>query len=552
MTEYASSPATKLQGFSGVAYPSRVYGILALIALLSFTLRLVFFTGFFGSDDVNFAIPASEIAEGRWLTYRHIGYLRYGITLPMAFSVRLFGFTEFAVNLWPLVASIAEVALVFLFAQRAWGLRAALLSSALIGLSPLHVHFAGRIMGDAPMALLITLSFILFRMAEERHCAKWYFATGVSVGAIFWMKEVVLIYTAWFGLYLLVYRTWKFQYLWLMLGAIVPLVGNGMLMHGVTGDPLHYLKVLVFDQQRLVDAALVRNPSLDTPWWFYFWYMFVDLRHSWLLFYLAFGGLALWAKRYLVDGNRSEDISYVVVWGLGLFAIFTFGIFRINPVTLIFKQTNYMLIFWAPFSLLAGWFLAQIRWTQTVSILVVVGVGSIVLAALEQQAIRVFTSNSRQAWAFAKNEKASTIYAPSHVRKMAHVLALMEDDGESVKSRIRTLSELARQSMPYPPSHPGRMERDATTYVILDRERMEWGKDPRIDETSLAGCLERIGQLEAAELGIGSWIARGFVRSIRAVAPPSLPRLIERSLASISEPTPAIVYRIPATCIGRL
>src|SRR5438046_87813 len=83
----------------------------ALVALLSVavTLRAVFFTGFFGSDEVTYTEAAYRILTGEWTSSKYIGSLRYGVNLPVAMFMKLFGVNEVAANLWSFVTSVGEV-----------------------------------------------------------------------------------------------------------------------------------------------------------------------------------------------------------------------------------------------------------------------------------------------------------------------------------------------------------------------------------------------------------------------------------------------------------
>src|SRR3989304_863494 len=75
---------------------------LALFVLLTISvlLRVVFFTGFFGSDEVTYVGVASEIARGEWGAHYYVGSNRYGVNLPFAAFLAIFGMHEWAASLW--------------------------------------------------------------------------------------------------------------------------------------------------------------------------------------------------------------------------------------------------------------------------------------------------------------------------------------------------------------------------------------------------------------------------------------------------------------------
>jgi len=98
---------------------------LAAIFVLATAARLLFFTGFYGSDEATYAEVALNIANGAWRTFDYVGSLRYGANLPSAFFISVLGASEFAANMWSLLCSVGEVVLVFVFARHLWGNRAA-------------------------------------------------------------------------------------------------------------------------------------------------------------------------------------------------------------------------------------------------------------------------------------------------------------------------------------------------------------------------------------------------------------------------------------------
>jgi 4-amino-4-deoxy-L-arabinose transferase-like glycosyltransferase len=142
--------------------------MLGVLLLVAVTLRAAFFTGFFGSDELIYSEAAYRIVTGEWPVSNYIGALRYGVNLPVAMFMKLFGVNELAANLWSFVASVAEVVLVFFIGRMLWGIRAGFLAGLTVALLPLHVHFAGRLMADSPLAFFMTLSCALFLLGEQQ------------------------------------------------------------------------------------------------------------------------------------------------------------------------------------------------------------------------------------------------------------------------------------------------------------------------------------------------------------------------------------------------
>ena len=86
---------------------------------------MALFTGAFGSDEITYTSRALSLLQGHWSPSTYIGSIRYGVNIPVALFMAVFGINEFSANLWYLLCSLAEIVVVLLFACTNWGLRAA-------------------------------------------------------------------------------------------------------------------------------------------------------------------------------------------------------------------------------------------------------------------------------------------------------------------------------------------------------------------------------------------------------------------------------------------
>src|SRR6185312_5206988 len=94
----AARPAT----VTTQAWVARDSAWLIAIGTLALGLRLLFYTGFMGSDEVTYFLEASAISNGEWPRTGYIGALRYGINIPIAIALYLFGPSQYAANAWAL------------------------------------------------------------------------------------------------------------------------------------------------------------------------------------------------------------------------------------------------------------------------------------------------------------------------------------------------------------------------------------------------------------------------------------------------------------------
>src|SRR5258706_8986728 len=102
------------------------------ILMLGVTLRLVFFSDAVGSDELVYSEAALRILHGEWVRNEYIGAIRYGINLPVALWVSVFGYGKLGLGGLYFACSIAEIVLAFAFANYLWGNNAALWAAATV------------------------------------------------------------------------------------------------------------------------------------------------------------------------------------------------------------------------------------------------------------------------------------------------------------------------------------------------------------------------------------------------------------------------------------
>lgn len=504
--------------------------LLAIVVCAALLLRIALAPGFFGSDETVYLRVALEIANGNWVSSNYIGALRYGINLPNALFIRLLGANEFAANLWSLLCSVGEVALVYIFALRLWGNKAAFLCASLLALLPLHIVSAARVLGDAPLAFFITFSFLLLWLAEERRGALWYFCTGVSIGAVFWIKEVVTIYSGIFIIYMLMRREWNSKWLWILLGVTMMVVVNCLLMWTLAGDPMH-----VFNIVRTATGNYVRIFNVETSAWFYFNYLFLDIKHLWLVPYVAVAGITLWFVQ--VRGQRVIDKSnsYIVLWALGLLSIFSFTPISFAPLTLIAKQPNYMLIFVAPLCMLAGYCMAELKGAGLKIAVLLVLAPSAVLGALEQGAVRAFTANSKALDRAMQSQPSTMWIGSTHNANLGELLALIDGRPNQWTSFRETLAS---------PGSERRATQPSEVLAVLDPQTLDWFPGPK-PVTGPQPCWSLQGEVAPIGLGIGNQLA-GLFANVASAMPLAPADRAAAMLEKLAHPAPARVYRVQA------
>lgn len=505
---------------------------IAALAILALFLRLIFYTGVFGSDEVTYVFSAVRVMHGDWSVSDYIGATRYGINIPLALFMSAFGMNQAAANLWSLLCSIGEVILVAHTAWSIWGRRAGLLAGLLIAVLPLHVHFAGRMMADAPLAFFITLSFAMYWWAQLTRRAVYYAVAGIAVGMVFWIKEVAVIYALIFAAFPLLERRLEARWLLLPASAAVIVGGNLVFFAVLAGSPLHVVHVMSAAASKVANLASAR-----TEIWFYPHYLLADVRHTFLAGWFALAGAAVIIRNMVKHTAQTGD-RFVLVWFVGLLLVFTFTVTSFSPLALIAKQTNYMLIFVGPLCLLGGYFLARIPVPARTLLVVGYVAGGIALAAMEQQAVRNFVANSKATIAFANAHADATVYVPTSAFRVNALGELLDDVESAPAARMLPLDSAKCDSS-------GAHEQ----FVIFDPETADWQAGAVSYgeiEKQLGPCLSKVGVLNPVGFGMGRAVLGGLVRLIGLV-PGSLGDRLERYAASYLAPQEAVIYRLGAS-----
>lgn len=518
---------------------------LATVLAVAIAIRVLFYTGFFGSDEVTYIETAAKIASGDWRASTYVGATRYGMNLPVALFIYLFGLSQFSANLWPFLCSVGEVAVVYFIARWLWSSRTAAISAGLLALLPLHVMFAGRMMADPPLAFFLTLSVALLLLAARSRTWGLFFSAGLAWGGVFWVKEsVAILYAPVFLLLAYYLNRLRGRWPWLFAGMAIAVLANCALMYFVAGNPLHLFAVMKGGLASYAGLAAKTSP------WYYLRYLFVDIRHTFLLGFLVVGGIIFYARSHLRGGKPVPGIQFVVLWALLMIGLFSFAIVSFSPVKLVMKQTNYMLIFCGPLALLAGWFLSALSQKAFLPVAALVVAGSAVLAAFEQQAVSVFTANSRAFHAYLRDHPNAFLIGTTNNQRAVNFYSMMENRLD-LRNRVTSFGE----ALPGPGSTAS-VDWTAKTsgkdvFAVLDLQTIDWGYKPssikRLDD--VPKCWMPSGLLAPAALGSGSWVVKGLVL-LGGVLPDGLRKPYLSALQPVSTPLPAHLFRVDAACLS--
>jgi 4-amino-4-deoxy-L-arabinose transferase-like glycosyltransferase len=510
-----------------------------VVTAFAAVLRVIFYPGFFGSDEVTYVESAFKVLHGDWSVDSYVGANRYGVNLPVAAFGWLFGQNELAAALYSMLCSLGEVAMVTGVGIRMFGTRAGVMAGLLLACLPVHVHYAGRLMADAPLCLAVTASFVLFYLAELRKSRWAYLGAGCAAGFSFWIKPAAIFYVIVLLCYPLVFRRMNRNWLWTVLGFATVILANNLMFWFLTHRFWFLLEVL---GERQLSGYLQEGTSsgaMTDAADYYFVYLFGKVYQTWLVGYLAIATSVWWLAAKRGRDNHSEfSLRFTLWWAAGMLVVMSLLIVSWRPLVFVPKQTNYMLLFVAPLCLLAGVALARLKGVAF-GLACVVTIGpALVLGLLQQASVQVFTANSKAVVDFARSHPESQIFVTTNAYRAVQFDSLVHPGAS--KLVVEPLEQLLND----------RSTARGKRLAVIDTETLAWASRESVRRLEdVPPCWEQVSRLAPVGLGWGSALAHS-ASSVAAAFPGSLSEAIQSRIAHLAAPAPAFVYRVPSHPCG--
>lgn len=508
---------------------------LGLVLLLALVVRVALFNGAFGSDDNVYYERALQVAQGVWTSSNYNGALRYGFNLPAGALVALFGTTLWAVNLWPLLCSLIEVAMVYAFAHALGGRRVAIVAAVLLATTPLHVAVATRIHADPVVSAFLTSGVVLTYFGWLRRSPWLLFVAGLTLGGVFWAKELAAV--TYFGLLPML---WFFRGRWrdallVVVGVLAMLVLHGILMTVIAGHPLH----LVHNVLAAVQRHFVAGGQGEDAAAYYLRYLFVNQRHTALLGWLAAAGVILvaLARSGPVSEAQAGARGFLLCWLLGVLLVLSVFPVSLSPLRFTMKQSNYLTLFLAPLAVAASVALVALPRRAGQAALVVSVVAGLVLAALQQADYRSFTANGKAGalWAIAKPQ--ALVLGSKNNANIASIWLRGQQGGKDVDP----VHAIGAWSDPGPVL-AAKMAAATEIYMIYEPLTLAWpGAQPPMDRP--LSCWVPVDTLVPIDLGIGNELAGLLAQVLRSTGISGLDNAA-KVLGRLGKPDPAQVFRV--------
>ncbi|MBL8993228.1 MAG: glycosyltransferase family 39 protein, partial [Spirochaetia bacterium] len=185
--------------------------ILILISLLSaaLALRLPWQSGLTASDDFFYAHLAADGARQtlhfeKYLSEAQGGHIwpypfRFPVWIPTALTFYFCGISQQHATLWPLLASLLSILVVFLTARILFGTTAAFIAGCVLAALPSDILHSSLLLPEAPANLFLALSAGAFLVAWKKHApeiqtagSSLYFISGLSLALGIWTREYLI------------------------------------------------------------------------------------------------------------------------------------------------------------------------------------------------------------------------------------------------------------------------------------------------------------------------------------------------------------------------
>ena len=507
------------------------------LALFALALRLGSYNGVFGSDDLTYLGSAIDVATGAWAPSSYNGALRYGFNLPAGLFIWLFGTSPVVANLWPLLCSLIEIGCIYAVASSVLNRRAGLIAAILLSAAPLHMAVATRIHADAVVSMFLTLSFTLLWFGWLHRHRAVLFACGLAMGGVFWSKELVAVtWLAFLPMLWLFRRRW-WDVLPVIAGLLIMLVLHGALMMALNGHPLHLILTVLGAVKRNFIEGMAGEDSAA----YYLGYLFLNIRHSGLLGFLALLALCF-VPRALAGGKPGRaGILFVAGWAVGLLVVLSVFPVSLSPLRFVLKQSNYITLLLGPLALLSGLALAGLPQRVARLLLIVSVLVGVLLGFLQQADYRVFTSNSKAVSSWLVDKPGAVFVGSTHNARLSASWGDMTWPGQA-QSVLLSFDEVDRDHEKYQAAR----RQAADLYVVLDRQTMNWlpGRTPVLSPQACWGAA--IQRLPPADLGAGNALA-GWIADAAGLLSRqgiSAAHAVELAFRNLARPQPADLYKV--------
>jgi hypothetical protein len=176
-----------LKGFFLLRQPVWVLWITAGFTVI---FALVTFQGFFFYDDINYLRYAHQVWNGTFQLTDDIHNHRFGLIIPLALMTGLLGLSDFSAILWPLLATLLTLVVIYRFVYRR-SRYSALMAVWLFGTEYYIIFYSNKVYPDTTDTLFMMLGVMLLWVSRYKNA--WYsLLPALAFFACLLTKETVI------------------------------------------------------------------------------------------------------------------------------------------------------------------------------------------------------------------------------------------------------------------------------------------------------------------------------------------------------------------------
>jgi len=308
-------------------------------------------------DPFQYAFNANSLINHSY----HPDYLpypnRFGVFVPVSLIFRLFGENPYSTSLWPLIASLLTIALVFFFLNKFADTAIASVAAFLIAVNIEQVSYSLELYPDLIVSFYAFAAVLLLYYGPEQSGNKILSAALFVLTLVlgFLTKETILLLVPFILLCLITdiiqkkhFRFWKLTIVFSLL-SLVFLFG---FYYRLTGDPFYRIKsMLDLVQNRILDTDMSKSIT--------------DVNSSnlliWLNHKLAYLFLLLFSIPMLISCIKKKTLlleTYISIYSAYLFVLLAV-IFHTPKMGIIYMQDRHWMFLIAPLAVLSASFICR-------------------------------------------------------------------------------------------------------------------------------------------------------------------------------------------------
>ena len=427
--------------------------LLSFVFLIGILFRLFFFTGHIFSDDAYYAYLSQTLVSRDFL-HDYLGYPVFPLRMVFigltAFSMMIFGVTEFATIFFPFLFSILNIFLTYKLAELFTAKKEiALMSSLLIAFFPTDVIFASIGFPDLINIFFINLGiYLLFKSYVENKKLLSYLG-GLSLFLSMQFKETIY-YVLFLMIAMIIYffiknRRINFQlavglifiFLNYLIEGFVYLLLHNDFFYRITTTNLNYqysfYDFFPYTAQKLSGSRnYLRN--------LFHQIFLINLKSVFLRRFYLFLPLLTVVQTYFILKEKKSNFLLFWFWGLAVLMVaFTTSFSEYKPIDLARSWYIYPLLM--PMIILSAIFINRFSKLIKTGLIAIYIIGSLIMC-FEYQ-IFFDTENLNSLKTFLRHNQAKTIYTDHYTKYSVDLIRDYNSDSKKISGENFNFSQIA-------------------------------------------------------------------------------------------------------------